>query len=103
MELIKQTRFEQVPLAFALQIAKEEARLQGHLEQLSSRFGGDMERTYDIFEKMNDGAIMWRCAIQGHQAAIQKLQEAAAQSSNEFQLMHLPTKTVIATINTPKT
>jgi hypothetical protein len=62
-----------------------------------------MERTYDVFEKMNDGSIIWRCAIQGHEAAIRRLQEMAAQSANEFHLMHIPTKTTIATINTPKT
>ena len=62
-----------------------------------------MERTYDIFEKTKDGAMVWRAAIPGHEAAVRKLQEMAAQSPNEFQLMHIPTKTVIATINTPKT
>ena len=62
-----------------------------------------MERTYDIFEKTKDGAMVWRAAIPGHEAAIRKLQEMAAQSSNEFQLTHIPTNTVIATINTPKT
>jgi hypothetical protein len=60
-----------------------------------------MERTYDIFEK-SDGSMLWRCAIQGHESAIRKLQEMAGQSTNEFHLMHIPTKTVIATINGPK-
>ena len=62
-----------------------------------------MERTYDIFEKMSDGSVLWRAAIPGHEAAIRQLRELASQSTNEFQLMHIPTKTVIATINTPKT
>jgi hypothetical protein len=61
-----------------------------------------MERTYDIFEKMKDGSMLWRTAIAGHEAAIRKLQEMAAQSPNEFHLMHIPTKTTIATTNTPK-
>ena len=50
-----------------------------------------MERVYDIFEKMKDGSVIWRCAIPGHEAAIRKLQELAAQSSNEIQIRHLAT------------
>jgi len=62
-----------------------------------------MERVYDIFENMPDGSLLWRVAIPGHAAAIQKLQELATESRNEFRLMHIATNTVIATINTPKT
>jgi hypothetical protein len=61
-----------------------------------------MERTYDIFEKTEDGSMLWRVAIPGHEAAIRKLQEMAAQSSSEFQLRHLASNTLIATINAPK-
>ena len=58
-----------------------------------------MERTYDIFEKMADGSVLWRVAVPGHQAAIRKLQEMAAQSANEFHLWHLASNTLAATIN----
>jgi hypothetical protein len=61
-----------------------------------------VERTYDIFEKMKDGSMMWRVAISGHEAAIRKLQEMATQSPNEFQLRHLASNTLIATINPEK-
>ena len=61
-----------------------------------------MERTYDIFERMDDGSMLWRVAIPGHEAAIRKLQEMAAQSPHEFQLRHLASNTLIAAINTPK-
>jgi hypothetical protein len=61
-----------------------------------------MERTYDIFEKESDGSMLWRVAIPGHEAALRKLQEMAEQSPNELRLMHIPTKTIIATINTAK-
>jgi hypothetical protein len=37
-----------------------------------------MERTYDIFEKMPDGSLLWRGAVPGHETAIHKLQEFAA-------------------------
>jgi hypothetical protein len=61
-----------------------------------------VERTYDIFEKTSDGSILWRFAIPGHEAALRKLKEMAAQSPSEFQLRHLASNTLIATINTPK-
>lgn len=61
-----------------------------------------MERTYDIFEKMSDGSTLWRVAILGHDAAMRKLKEMAAQSPNEFHLWHLASNTLAATINTKK-
>ena len=57
-----------------------------------------MDRTYDIFEKMSDGAVMWCVAVSGHDAAIRKLKEMAAQSHNEFELRHVATNSVVATI-----
>ncbi len=56
-------------------------------------------RTYDLFEVMPGGDLMWRAKIEGHEAAIHHLQQAARRNANEFRLMHIPTKTVIATIN----
>lgn len=61
-----------------------------------------MERTYDIFEKQPDGTMLWRAAVAGHEAAIRTLQELAAESLTEFHLMHLPSNSVIATINSPR-
>jgi hypothetical protein len=61
-----------------------------------------MERIYDIFEKESDGSMLWRVAVPGHEAAMRKLQEMAAQSANEFQLKHLASDTLIATMNTPR-
>lgn len=58
-----------------------------------------MERTYDIFEKDADDCMIWRATIGGHEAAIAKLRELAAKTSNELQVLHLPTKTLIATMN----
>jgi hypothetical protein len=62
-----------------------------------------MERTYDIFEKTNDGAMVWRVAVPGYEAALRKLKEMATQSSNEFELRHLASNTIIATTNAPNT
>ena len=58
-----------------------------------------MSRTYDLFEVMPDGDLIWRTTITGYEDAIDKLQQVADGSANEFRLMHLPTKTLIATIN----
>jgi hypothetical protein len=61
-----------------------------------------MERTYDIFEKMDDGVLLWRAVIPGREAAMRKLEEMAVKSPNEFQLKHLASDTLIATMNTPR-
>ena len=64
--------------------------------------GGTVERTYDIFEKTSDGSMLWRVAVPGHDAALRKLKEMAAQSPSEFQLRHLESNTLIAAINTQR-
>jgi hypothetical protein len=58
-----------------------------------------VERTYDIFEKEGDGSMIWRATVTGHEAAITKLHELATKTSNELQVLHLPTKALIATMN----
>jgi hypothetical protein len=59
-----------------------------------------MSRTYDLFEVMPDGDLIWKATVDGHENAVHHLQQAAKRSQNEFRLMHLPSMTVIATINT---
>jgi len=61
-----------------------------------------MERHYDIFEILPDGAPLWRTAIEGHEAAIRKLQELAALSTNEIRVMHLASNSIVASMNVPK-
>ena len=61
-----------------------------------------MERHYDIFEIMPDGAPLWRTAVQGHEAAILKLKELAANSTNEIRVMHLASNSIVASMNVPK-
>jgi hypothetical protein len=61
-----------------------------------------MNRKYDAFEVLPDGTLIWKATIVGHENAINKLQEVAKGNANEFRLMHVPTKTVIATINAGK-
>jgi hypothetical protein len=61
-----------------------------------------MDRQYDLFEKFPDGSMIWKGTIAGHTEAIRKLQELAADTTNECCVMHLPTKAVIASMNVSK-
>jgi hypothetical protein len=58
-----------------------------------------MNRVYDAFEVLPNGVMVWRATVTGHEDAIVRLQQVAKDSTNEFRLMHIPTKTVIATIS----
>jgi len=62
-----------------------------------------MDRNYDIFEILSEGSPIWRGAIHGRENALLRSQEIAKQTKNEVRVMHVPTKTVIATINAPRT
>jgi hypothetical protein len=61
-----------------------------------------VDRSYDLFEMFPDGSALWKGAVVGHENAIYKLKELAAATTNEVRLMHVPTDTVISTMNTPK-
>ena len=55
-----------------------------------------MERTYDIFEVLPDGTRMWKAAVHGHETALARMKKLAVNSPNEFLMMHLPTRHIIA-------
>ena len=61
-----------------------------------------MEREYDLFEILPDGNPLWRGAVHGHENAIAKLREVAAQTANEVRVMHMASNAVIAAMNTSK-
>ena len=61
-----------------------------------------MERSYDIFERMPDGTLLWVTAVQGHEEAILRLKWWGEKRSNELRLMNLSTSAVIAVVNAPK-
>jgi hypothetical protein len=61
-----------------------------------------VERTYDIFERLPDGTMLWVAAVQGHEEAIPKLKLYGEKRSNEFRLMHLPSDSLVAAVNVPK-
>jgi len=58
-----------------------------------------MNRVYDAFEVLPDGTLIWKATIEGREDAVKKLKQVAKDSPNEFRLMHIPSNTVIATIN----
>ena len=62
-----------------------------------------MDRQYDLFQVLPDGSLLWREAVVGDKAAIERLERLALLESCEFQLLHLPEKTVIATMNARET
>jgi hypothetical protein len=59
-----------------------------------------MNRDYDLFEILPDGSPIWKELVSGHGEAIRKPQELAKQTKNEVRLMHVPTNTIIASMNT---
>lgn len=62
-----------------------------------------MERDYDLFEVLPDGAAVWREAVTGHENAIRKLHELSTRTANEVRVMHLATNTLIAVKNVKET
>jgi hypothetical protein len=58
-----------------------------------------MARHYDIVELLPDDSLIWRGAVVGLENAIRKLEELAKETKNEVRVMHLETRTIIATMN----
>lgn len=61
-----------------------------------------MERDYDLFEVLPDGAAIWKETVHGHQNAILRLIEFSKQTSNEVRLIHVLSNSLIASMNDPK-
>ena len=61
-----------------------------------------MDRNYDLFEILPDGSPIWKCAVPGHDNAVQQLRELARHTANELRIMHLSTNTIIAVLNAPQ-
>jgi hypothetical protein len=57
-----------------------------------------MNRVYDTFEVLPDGTLIWRATVTGCEDAVNKLEQLAKVSRNEFRLIHIPSQTVIATM-----
>jgi hypothetical protein len=61
-----------------------------------------LQRQYDLFEILPDGAPIWRGVAHGHENAIRQLQELAETTTNEVRVMHIASNAIIATMNNPK-
>jgi hypothetical protein len=61
-----------------------------------------MERDYDLFEVLPDGAPLWRQMAAGRENALRKLSELSKQTSHEIRVIHVLSSTVIASTNGSK-
>ena len=66
---------------------------------LSPVWNTDVERAYEIFEVLQNGKLIRNAAIGGQEDPLRTLCEVAKTSSNEFRLIHLPTKAIIAAVD----
>lgn len=55
-----------------------------------------MDETLDIFEILPDGTPRWRAASEGYEAAVRDMNAIAENSRNEFRIVHLPERVVLA-------
>lgn len=58
-----------------------------------------MDLRYDIFERFDNGGLLWRTAVTGVHGAQQKLTELAGTSTHEFFAVHLPTYEMVGRVN----
>jgi hypothetical protein len=58
-----------------------------------------MDRQYDIFEKLPEGAVVWRAFIPGLDNALAELKKFGKLSPNEFFAFHAPSKETVARVN----
>jgi hypothetical protein len=54
-----------------------------------------MSCSYDVFEKLSDGSVLWRIFVPGLQNALDKMEELSKRSPNEFFVFHSPTKKTV--------
>lgn len=57
------------------------------------------EKEYDLFERLPDGAPIWRGRALGLLEAKEKLAKIAESTKNECFVMYLPTKEIIRRVN----
>ena len=57
---------------------------------------------YDIFEIIAGDSPVWRRAVSGREAVRARLKDIAAKTTNEVQVMHAPSLSLIAIMNEPK-
>src|ERR1700691_2801751 len=63
---------------------------------------GRMERDYDLFEVLPDGAVVWQETVSGHENAIRKLVELSKRTTNEVRVMEFSTNSLIGLLKGPQ-
>ncbi len=58
-----------------------------------------MERNYDLFERLQNNALVWRGSVHGLESTRRKLQELANSTANECFAMYTPTRQIVALLN----
>src|SRR5258708_2911702 len=58
-----------------------------------------MERNYDLFERPQNNALVWRVSVHGLESTRRKLQELANSTANECFAMYTPTRQIVALLN----
>jgi hypothetical protein len=53
---------------------------------------------YDVFEEHPDGSTLWRASVVGLRNARQRAQELSRLSTNQFCVIHIPTKQIVVRI-----
>jgi hypothetical protein len=66
---------------------------------IAPNWGRSLERDYDIFEELPDGAPLWRGHASGLQSLRVKLVEVASTTNNRCFAMHMGTQEVVARLN----
>src|SRR6266481_2210431 len=79
--------------------SKIESISQGKNYPPSARSRILMERDYDLFERAQDGSLIWRGSVHGLENARRKLQELAKRTTNECFAIHTPTRQIVALVN----
>lgn len=58
-----------------------------------------MNRTYDLFERLPDGQLLWRCCVSGPEGARRELDALARQTRKECLAIDLSTGAVLERLN----
>lgn len=58
-----------------------------------------MEQTYEVFEILTDGTVLWRDLVRGRVPTRARLDQLAKHSANEFFAVDLTTRQVVERVN----
>jgi hypothetical protein len=70
---------------------------RAHVDGKGDRVNG----SYDIFEKLQDGAVLWRECVAGREETLLRLAELGRQSKNEFFALYTLTGEIVGRVNAP--